>query len=219
MQLILASGSPRRVELLRLTGWNAEVCPVEVNERYAGTEEAEAFVRRLAHEKARAAEVQNPDADLILTADTIVVHEGCILGKPVDVVHARKTLLDLRGRTHQVITALVLLDKRAEDMLVDVCVTEVPMRTYSLEEVEAYIASGEPMDKAGAYGIQDDGFRPVDLEYMQGCYANVMGLPLCNLARSMQRLGNRPSRDIPIRCMEHTMYDCKVYEDILSFKR
>jgi septum formation protein len=219
MHMILASGSPRREELLRLTGWRAEVCPVKVDEWHDGVEEAETFVRRLAYEKARKAKGQNTDADLILTADTIVVHKGRILGKPMDNEHAREILLALKGKTHQVMTALALVDKRTDGMLIDVCRTEVPMRNYALDEVQEYVASGEPMDKAGAYGIQDDDFRPVDLEEMEGCYTNVMGLPLCHLARSMRRLGNHPPEDVPTRCIEHTQYDCKVYQDILGYKR
>jgi predicted house-cleaning NTP pyrophosphatase (Maf/HAM1 superfamily) len=89
------------------------------------------------------------------------------------------------------------------------------MRRYSPGEAAAYVAGGSPLDKAGAYGIQDDGFRPVALEHLHGCYANVMGLPLCHLARALRRLGHPSPRDVPAACRSHTGYDCPVYESIL----
>jgi predicted house-cleaning NTP pyrophosphatase (Maf/HAM1 superfamily) len=89
------------------------------------------------------------------------------------------------------------------------------MRPYSPREVAAYVAGGSPLDKAGAYGIQDDGFLPVDLERLTGCYANVMGLPLCHLARALRRLGHPSPADVPAGCRAHTGYDCPVYESIL----
>ncbi len=94
---------------------------------------------------------------------------------------------------------------------IEVCETSVPMRSYEEPELRAYIEGGSPFDKAGAYGIQDEAFRPVDLDAMRGCYANVMGLPLCHLGRAIKRLGYPPVVDIPQACMSHTGYDCDVY--------
>jgi predicted house-cleaning NTP pyrophosphatase (Maf/HAM1 superfamily) len=115
-----------------------------------------------------------------------------------------------------VITAIALYDVQNNRQLFDICETKVPMRKYSDEEIEAYIASGDPMDKAGAYGIQNAEFHPVAIEKMNGCYANVMGLPLCHLTRTMRELGIVPAVDIPQRCRSATQYACRIFEDVLK---
>jgi MAF protein len=212
----LASASPRRHELVAVAGWRASSTRVEVEEVAHPGEGPVTFAKRLAIEKAHASAAQAGAKSLVLGADTIVIHEGAILGKPSGEKDAADMLSQLRGKSHKVVTAIALIDQERGRTLVDCCETEVPMRYYGTKEVEAYIHSGDPLDKAGAYAIQNDQFSPVDLQAMRGCYANVMGLPLCHLTRSLRRLGIRARRDVPTRCQEHTGYSCPVYEEILG---
>lgn len=213
---ILASGSPRRRELLGLTGWQFHVRVVGVDEASIRGEAPEAYVRRVAAAKAQTAASLNLETTLILAADTIVVDDDRLLGKPADASEAMAMLMALRGRTHRVLTALVWIVPGRQSPLVEVCETEVPMRTYSEAQVRRYVESGSPFDKAGGYGIQDAGFQPVDIKALEGCFANVMGLPLCHLTRGMRALGNEPPEDVPMQCQAHTAYDCKVSERILK---
>lgn len=210
--ILLASNSPRRKQLLALAGWPYRIQPAEVDETPLPGEPAEAYVLRLAESKARAAAGSAEDG-LVLAADTTVVDAGAILGKPNDADAARAMLRQLRGRSHQVLTALTVLQSRPDRLLTDVCVTDVPMRAYAEAEIEAYVASGDPLDKAGAYAIQHAGFHPV--ESLAGCYANVVGLPLCHLARTLRRLGLAPRADLPQACQAALGYQCPVYEQIL----
>jgi predicted house-cleaning NTP pyrophosphatase (Maf/HAM1 superfamily) len=120
----------------------------------------------------------------------------------------------LRGRTHQVMTGLaVLLQGAPERMVTDLCVTDVPMRAYREAEIEAYVASRDPLDKAGAYAIQNPDFHPV--EKLRGCYASVMGLPLCHVVRSLRRLGVEPPSDVPARCQDALAYRCPISAGVL----
>jgi septum formation protein len=215
LEITLASGSPRRAELLELTGWKFSQCSTQAEETQLPGEPARERALRLARVKARAAEAACQEYGLTLAADTLVVDEGEILGKPHDADQADGMLTRLRGQVHTVITAIVLKDHEGRET-VEVCETDVPMREYSTEEQVRYIAGGSPFDKAGAYGIQDDDFEPVDLKAMSGCFANVMGLPLCHLVRAMQQMGFEPAADIPESCQLHTGYDCDVYEAILE---
>ncbi len=212
-RIVLASGSPRRKKLLGLTGWRLEICPVELDESPQPGEPAEALARRLASAKAEAALRIKPQARLLLAADTLVVDDEQILGKPTDVDDAQLMLMALRGRSHRVISALDLRKNGRQQ--VEICETIVPMRAYTLQEVQAYVKTGSPMDKAGAYGIQDRGFHPVAVERMKGCFANVMGLPLCHLVRAMHRLGLDLEDNVPLACQSFTSYDCSVYPAIL----
>jgi predicted house-cleaning NTP pyrophosphatase (Maf/HAM1 superfamily) len=113
-----------------------------------------------------------------------------------------------------VITAISIYRTDDGKMLGDSCTTDVPMRNYLDEEIDDYVNSGDPLDKAGAYAIQHEGFRPV--EGLKGCYANVMGLPLCHLTRSLSRFGIAPQVDVPQACQAALGYDCPVYLDILN---
>jgi septum formation protein len=212
-QIRLASGSPRRVELLQLTGWSSEISPVQLDERPHQGESAQSLVRRLAREKA--ARALQGGANVVLAADTIVVHEGKILGKPANGEEARHMLAALGGNQHEVLTAITLIERKSGDQVEDLCRTTVPMRPYGMDEVVEYVDTGSPLDKAGAYGIQDDGFQPVDSEAMSGCFANVMGLPLCHLVRCMRELGYEPEADVPGACQKHNVYECDVFEGIL----
>jgi septum formation protein len=210
--LTLASASLRRRELLSLCGWSFDLRPADVEERPEPGESAAAMAARLALAKARSVE---PSSGFALGADTVVEDRGEILGKPVDAREAQAMLERLSGHTHRVITSLVIRGPEGSGPLMETCVTEVPMRAYTAREAAAYVAGGSPFDKAGAYGIQDGEFQPVALERLHGCFANVMGLPLCHLARAMRRLGRPAPADVPAACRAHTGYDCPVYESIL----
>lgn len=216
--LVLASNSPRRRALLALGGWDFEIAPADVDETPLPGEPAADYVLRLAQSKAQAAGARqasaHPAGALILAADTTVADEGQILGKPRDDAEARQMLERLRGRTHQVYTAIAVLRLGEADPLTDLCCTDVPMRAYSDVEMQAYIASGDPLDKAGAYAIQHPGFHPV--EQLQGCYANVVGLPLCHLQRTLHKLGLSLTTDLPQACQQSLQYTCPVFRNILD---
>lgn len=216
--LVLASRSPRRRELLALTGWTFTAVESPFTEETAGQEPPESLARQLATGKAQAV---HPIAygRTVLAADTLVVDEGEVLGKPRDPEDARRMLLALRGKEHQVITAITLIEGSSGRILQDLCRTEVPMREYTMDEIQTYLASGSPSDKAGAYGIQDQHFDPVDRDSFGGCFANVMGLPLCHLVRTARKLGIEPEQDVPTACRDHTGYPCKIFPDILRGER
>lgn len=211
--VILASSSPRRKELMALTGWQVILRAVDVDEAPLPHEPAGSVAHRLAVAKARLAAEQEGQGEIVLAADTVVAKADRILGKPLDQTEAHRMLMDLRAQSHQVITALMLIGDGQE--AIEICETTVPMRDYGPKEVSEYVATGSPLDKAGAYGIQDSGFDPVAVEKMEGCFANVMGLPLCHLVRAMRGLGQTPEADVPLACQAHTGYDCPVYPEIL----
>jgi MAF protein len=198
---------------MALTGWVVEPMPANTDERQLPDEDAAAMTLRLSRSKAQSAA---EGAELVLGADTVVVDGDRMVGKPVDVDDARRTLQRLRGRTHRVITSITVLETDAGVQLEDSCVSEVPMRGYSDTDIENYLASQSPLDKAGSYGIQDGGFRPVEMTAMRDCFANVMGLPLCHVVRTLRKLGHEPPADVPTACQRHTGYKCGVYADILQ---
>lgn len=174
--LLLASRSPRRAELLRTLGVAFRVIDVEVDETTRVGEAPVDYVRRLARDKARAGQAVAGGASLpVLAADTTVVLDGAILGKPLDDADARAMLARLAGRTHEVLTGVAVIDARGwlDDAVV---ATRVSFRALSPAEIAAYVASGEPADKAGAYGIQ--GLGGALVERIDGSYSNVVGLPL-----------------------------------------
>ncbi len=211
--LLLASNSPRRHQLLALGGWVFGVQAADIDESLLAGETAEAYVRRLAEAKARAVVSRARPEHIIIGADTSVVIDGEILGKPADANQARVMLRSLRGRTHQVYSGIAVLRVDDGNLLTAVCVTDVPMRAYSDDEIEAYILSGDPLDKAGAYGIQNPDFQPV--AHMQGCYASVMGLPLCHLTVLLRQMQIAPRADVPGHCQATLQYDCPVFRSIL----
>ncbi|HFI2145502.1 TPA: nucleoside triphosphate pyrophosphatase [Yersinia enterocolitica] len=172
--LYLASGSPRRRELLTLLDVPFEVLKTEVEEQRRAEESAQQYVRRLAQDKARAGVSVAPQDLPVLGADTIVVLNGQVLEKPRDKAHAQQILSALSGQQHQVITAVSLADRK--NMLSAMVVTDVTFRVLSQLEISDYIATGEPMDKAGAYGIQGKGGCFV--RSITGSYHAVVGLPL-----------------------------------------
>ena len=211
-QLVLASNSPRRRQLLALAHWDFTVSVADVDESTRTNESPAEYVIRLAETKARAVIA---DADqIVLAADTTVVDGGDILGKPKDNADALAMLARLRGRTHQVYTGLALLRLSDGLLLRDLCVTEVPMREYTDEEIHAYIQTGDPLDKAGAYAIQHAQFHPV--VRLSGCFASVMGLPMCHVTRLMQKMNVPPNADVPVNCQAYLEYECPVYQAVLS---
>ncbi len=210
--LLLASQSPRRRELLSLTGFEFEVRPAVVDERVLPGEDPGGYVLRLAAAKARAVAPLAPPGWVVVGSDTAVVDGTLILGKPGSKAEAETMLRSLRGRRHQVYSAVAVL-KYPGQMHTDLCITEVPMRSYRDEEIAVYVESGDPLDKAGAYAIQHAGFRPVD--DLEGCFANVMGLPLCHLVRTLRKLDINPRVDVPGHCQAATGYLCPVYDSIL----
>ena len=211
--LILASNSPRRQQLLALGGWMFHVQPAEVDESLKPGEAAGDYVLRLAKAKARACAQSAHSDQVIVAADTTVVLGDEVLGKPADLAEAARMLARLRGRTHQVYTGLAVLRMADKRLRTDLCITDVPMRDYSDEEINAYVATGDPLDKAGAYAIQHPKFQPV--AEMKGCFASVMGLPLCHLVRTMRRFDLAPGQDAAVRCQAFLDYTCPVNRRIL----
>ncbi len=218
LHLTLASGSPRRIDLLALTGWSFTPVRSMTEETAHDGEEPAVTTARLAREKAREV-AQRTRGSLVLAADTLVVDRGKPLGKPASNSEAHDMLVALRGRKHRVVTSVSLVDLATGQEASETCESRVPMRFYEENEIQAYLETSSPMDKAGAYGIQDRGFGPVDLRSMQDCYANVMGLPLCHVVRGMRKLGHEPGVDVPAACQEYTGYDCPVYSEILAEER
>lgn len=185
-KLILASASPRRAELLRQLGLSFDVLPVDIDESPRNGEAPADYVCRLAREKALAGyQGQGATDALVIGSDTTVVLDDRILGKPVDQSHARDLLMQLSGRSHQVMTGVALATSGGVE--VRVSITEVSFRLLDHREIEAYCATGEPMDKAGAYGIQGRGGAFVT--GIRGSYSSVVGLPLDITARLLADAG------------------------------
>ena len=186
VRVILASQSPRRRELLNLVGIAHEVQPADIDESYLAGERPREHAERLARGKTAVIAAREPNA-LVIGSDTIVVVDGDVLGKPADELDAVRMLARLAGRSHVVITA-VAVSWRGEtrSAVEEVGVTFHPM---SRSEIDAYIATGEPMDKAGAYGIQ--GYGATIVERVDGDYFAVMGLSLIRLVRLFRELGLR----------------------------
>jgi septum formation protein len=212
-KLVLASNSPRRKQLLALGNWKFDVAVSNVDESQIIDEAPKEYVLRLAQAKAQAiAEKADPES-IIIGSDTTVVDGGEILGKPKDEVDTERMLKQLRGRTHQVYTAVAIYNIHDGKMLTELCITDVPMRSYSNDEITTYIRTGDPMDKAGAYAIQHPDFKPV--ESMHGCYASVMGLPMCHVTRTLQKLDIHPQADVPTACQTLLNYECPVWSSIM----
>ncbi|CAI8014379.1 dTTP/UTP pyrophosphatase [Geodia barretti] len=189
--VVLASASPRRRELLSGLGIKFRVAPSNIPEDQLPDESATDMVRRLSREKALAS-AENPAPGYYIGADSTVVLNGESIAKPADAEDARAMLTRLRGTQHQVITGMTIFDAATGRCLTDSMSADVLMREFTDAEMEHSIASGTPMDKAGAYAIQDDDFRPANL--LHGCYSNVMGWPVCRVVEMLADLGyNLPS--------------------------
>ena len=185
---ILASSSPRRRDLLTSLGISFEVQTPDIDETQHEDEKPEDYVQRLSQDKAQAVASKVKAPTVILAADTVVIDGTTILGKPADAAEARQMLQQLRSRTHRVCTAITLhkLGDPAQTLTKMDC-TEVQMRAYTDDEIESYIASGDPFDKAGGYAIQDEDFIPV--VRIDGSYTGVMGLPLDLLKSALKEIG------------------------------
>ena len=187
MQVILASASPRRLALLQQIGIEATVCPADFDEVSGSAVQAEDVVLANAVGKCQAVVKIKGDSLPVIAADTVVVAEGVILGKPQDAEDAIAMLKQLSGKTHKVLTGIAV--SYAGEMLAEVCETKVVFRELTDEEIKNYVATGEPLDKAGAYGIQGKG--AVLVEKIDGCYNNVVGLPLTRMQLILAKLGVR----------------------------
>ncbi|MEI7989514.1 MAG: Maf family protein [Chloroflexota bacterium] len=201
--LFLASGSPRRKQLLSLLGWNFQVYPVQLDESLNTNEMPQPYVLRLAANKASSAlrklGAENNHSEsqvIVIAADTAVIDGRDVLGKPVDEAAAVCMLSRLKARVHQVYTGVAVAsfgdespfqEEMALSMITDVCVTDVVMRNYNDEDMLNYIASRDPLDKAGGYAIQHQQFHPVDS--IKGCYSNVVGMPICHLRYRLSETG------------------------------
>lgn len=202
-ELVLASASPRRRELLFALGLDFDVIVPPEGETTPAQEAPEAVAEKLAMAKAMEVSKGMP-SKTVVAADTVVVHRGMVLGKPRDAAEAERMLRQLRGDEHLVISGVAVIDAGGHPMSGHAS-TRVFMRHYSDEEIAAYIASGDALDKAGAYGIQSPVFAPSS--HIEGCYQNVVGLPLCLLARMLEgagiKLRPRPLWALPPKC-----HDC-----------
>ena len=183
MNLLLASSSPRRKELLAQAGFSFEIISPDVDETPFPLELPEEHAIRIARAKALVVQEKHPDA-LVIAADTNVVQGPRIMGKPVDVEEAVSMLKLLSGKTHEVITGVAI--RGPENSSQWAVHTQVEFRDLAQEEMLAYVASGDPMDKAGAYGIQGPGAHLV--RRIQGSYTNVVGLPLAEVVEAMRQV-------------------------------
>jgi septum formation protein len=202
-RLILASGSPRRRELLAAVAPSFDIQVTDVDETRRPGENPADMVIRLSRDKATAltatADVKDgADSAMvaILSADTVVALDGAILGKPSKPADAAAMLRALRARTHQVYTAVSLLHRG--HLATRLSISDVKMRDYADGEIEAYVASGDPTDKAGAYAIQHEWFAPV--AEWSGCYTGIMGLPLYAVAELLAQAGISDPIDVAVRC-------------------
>ena len=187
-KLILASGSPRRKHLLRQLRLECDVILSGIDEDLEPRQDPEKHVRNLSFQKAAAVARSVPEG-IIIGADTIVVLHNRILGKPKTADEAITMLTDLSGNVHEVFTGFTLFEKPSGRTVTEVERTRVKFRTLTPSEIESYVATGSPMDKAGAYGIQDD-YGAIFVESIDGCFYNVVGFPLTKFYLTLQQFLN-----------------------------
>lgn len=212
-RLVLASGSPRRRQLLPLLGLPFVLKSVDVEERAFAGESPTEFVLRMSRAKASALQDAHAD-ELILGADTVVVVDGVALGKPADPDDAVRMLRQLRGRAHSVYTAISVWQPSSRRMLSEMAESRVWMRDYTDAEIADYVASGDPLDKAGAYAIQHPQFDPVS--QIEGCWLTVVGFPLCHLGRALAHFGVAVPANVPGACQAFSQRSCQVSSGILA---
>jgi len=187
-EIVLASASPRRRELLAQVGLKVSVVPADIDETVLPGEGAESHVIRLSEAKALAVAPRTDIAGrFFLGSDTVVVRDGTILGKPVDAADAAAMLRSLSGRAHEVVSGFAVHDRESGHTLSGAVVTRVWFKELTNDEIAGYIASGEPFDKAGAYAIQ--GLGAFMVPRIEGSYPNVVGLPLCEVIAALEELG------------------------------
>jgi len=200
--------------MLSWIDWNLEASAANIDESRHPEESAQECVIRLAAEKVS---YPIPGAgldDVVIAADTIVVLDEEILGKPADEGEAYEMLSRLRGREHWVMTAIAVRSGDTGHVHQDICCTRVQMREYSAKEIKQYVASGDPMDKAGAYAIQNTAFHPV--ADFNGCFASVMGMPLCHLERTLLKLSIYKPSGLAVICQNHLEYNCLITSRVMA---
>ena len=198
MAMILASQSPRRRELLGQMGFSFTVRPAKGEELPHPELTPAQLVEELARQKALEVSAEAEADDVVVAADTVVAIDGKVLGKPHDKVHAAQMLSALSGREHTVYTGVAV--KRGETLLVEYEATHVRFRPLTQREIDLYIQTGEPMDKAGSYGIQ--GYGALLVEGIRGDYFNVVGLPICRLGRMLAQVGEDALAQCAQKCAE-----------------
>lgn len=217
-EYILASKSPRRKSLLRNLIESFIVIDPDILEERNSEEEPGEYVTRISELKAKAAGAYldpSKEGDWVaIAADTIVVQGSEILGKPIDESQALQMLSDLRGKSHTVYSGLAVFDIKKGEIRSRTVSSQVLMREYTDKEAAAYVASGDPMDKAGAYAIQNQDFDPAPT--FSHCYANVMGLPLCHLAVLLNEMQHPGLADVAVRCQRSIHYQCPIFSQVLS---
>ena len=221
-RVVLASASPRRRQLFSLLEVPFIATAADVGEEIEEGESPQEMVCRLSRAKARMVALSYPES-LIVAADTTVVFNGEVLGKPADEAEALAMLRRLRGREHTVLSGVTVYHPAPPlsppqswgglgQAITELAESAVWMRAYTDGEVARYAATGDPLDKAGAYAIQHQNFSLV--ERIEGCYASVMGLPLCHLARALTQLGLTLPVDVPHVCQSFTGHRCLVAGEI-----
>lgn len=198
MAMILASQSPRRRELLGQMGFSFTVRPAKGEELPHPELTPAQLVEELARQKALEVSAEAASDDVVVAADTVVAIDGVVLGKPRDKAHAAEMLSALSGREHTVYTGVAV--KRGETLLVEHEATQVRFRPLTEREIDLYIQTGEPMDKAGSYGIQ--GYGALLVEGIRGDYFNVVGLPICRLGRMLAQVGEDALAQCAQKCAE-----------------
>jgi septum formation protein len=204
-RLILASASPRRQELMNLLEIPFEVRVPEVDEGIEPGEIPAQVPQRISRLKAEWV-VQEVGEGIVVAADTVVLHKGDILGKPRDALHAAAMLHRLRGERHLVLSGVTVMDAATGKQITELCESKVWLRPMDDAEIKDYVASGDPLDKAAAYAIQNTDFAPV--AQVVGCPANVMGLPMCHVVRNLRRFGMTLPSTPPSRCEIRYGYLC-----------
>jgi MAF protein len=212
-RLILASGSPRRRQLLSLMGVSFVIKAAGVDESPLHGEPPTELVLRVSQAKAFAVTDIRPD-ELVIAADTIVVLDGKVLGKPADADDAIRMLCDLRGRPHMVYSGISMWHPVSRRVVCKIDQSTVWMREYGEDEIAAYVATGDPMDKAGAYAIQHPEFAPASR--VEGCWLNVMGLPLCQLGSALIQFGVQVPPNVPGTCVAFSQRDCLAYREFFA---
>jgi MAF protein len=215
IQFLLASQSPRRRELFDLLGYPFTSMAADADEAAITTPDPAENVVDTAVLKAAviAAQLPHPEyRQIILAADTTVALDDAMLNKPIDAADAQRMLMAMRNRSHEVLTGYVLWDMLSGEKLTGVSTAVVTMRPYTDQEIDHYIASGDPMDKAGAYAIQHPEFQPV--ARLEGCYLNVMGLPVCDLILALEQFGVPIQADLTAVHQAHQNYLCPTFNQL-----
>lgn len=215
-RLILASTSPRRRQLMPLLGIPFLIKSDHVVEQRWPEEPPTEYVLRISQAKALAIPQVRPD-ELVVAADTTVLLDGDILEKPHDREEAIQMLRRLRGRSHVVYSGVAVWHPASQHLVCELSESQVWMRNYSDSEMVQYVATDDPLDKAGAYAIQHPIFDPVDK--VDGCWLTVMGFPLCHLSRALAQFSVVVPANVPAACQAFTQRTCAVYPAILTPRR